>query len=172
MGTISTYTPNDAISLVTQFAHGAPLSTPAPQIVDQVNSFMWRYYPWGWSISVLNKTNLTQLTQGAGSPPTGGALFTGNQQDYTITGAWFNFPINLSFNGVTNNNFGGGFIVQNKPNGLLASGTNVTINTLYAHNLPTGTVVAGLTGTVVTDDTSTTGWNGVTVTITSVPTNT
>lgn len=166
-----TYAPNDAINLVAQYAHGAPLSVPAPVIVDQVCSIIWRYYPWGWSIASLNPTNLTQLTQGAGSPPTGGANFTGNQQDYAITGAWFNFPINLQFASVTNNNFGGGFIVQQKPNGLIASGTNVTINTQYAHNLPTGTILAGQTGTVVTDWTVA-GWNGVTVTITSIPSNT
>lgn len=168
----STYAPQDGINLVQQFAHGSPLSLPAPQVVDQINSMIWRYYPWGWSIASLNQTNLTQLTQGAGSPPTGGANFTGNQQDYTITGAWFNFPINLVFAGTTNNNFGGGFIVQKTPNGLTNSGTNVTINTQYAHNLPTGTTLVGLTGTIVTDNTSVAGWNGVTVTITSVPSNT
>lgn len=168
----STYTPNDAISLVTQFAHGAPLTTPAPQIVDQINSMIWRYYPWGWSIASLNPTNMVQLTQGAGSPPTGGANFTGNQQDYVITGAWLNYPINIQFGGTTNNNFGGGFVVNTiANNGLTVSGINATVNLLYPHNLPTGSTLAGTTGTIVTDDTTTTGWNGSTLNITSVPTN-
>lgn len=165
----STYTPNDAISLVTSYAHGAPLTVPAPAIVDQVNSIMWRYYPWGWSIVSLTATNLSQLTQGAGSPPTGGANFTGNQQDYKITGAWFTFPINLQFAGVTNNNFGGGFVIQAAPNGLTEVGTTVTINTQYPHNLPTGATLAGLTGTI--SGATVAGYN-TTLTITTVPSNT
>ena len=167
----STYSPQDAINLVTQYAHGAPLAVPAPNIVDQINSLIWRYYPWGWSIASLNQTNLTQLTQGAGSPPTGGANFTGNQQDYKITGAWFNFPINLQVGNSPTNNYGGGFIIQASPNGLSMSGGTVTINTQYAHNLPTGTTLAGQTGTIVSDG-SVTGYNGATVTITTVPSNT
>jgi len=170
----SSYSPQDAIALVTQYAHGAPLSLPTAAIIDQINSIIWRYYPWGWSIASLTQTNLTQLTQAAGSPPTGGAQFTGNQQDYTITGAWFTFPINIQFGGTTNNNFGGGFIIQKLPNGLSESGTTVTINTQYAHNLPTGTTLAGKTGTIITDDTSAAGvtYNGSTLTITTIPTNT
>lgn len=167
----SSYSPQDALNLVTQYAHGAPLAVPGPNIVDQVNSFIWRYYPWGWSIASLTQTNLVQATQGSGSPPTGGANFTGNQQDYTITGAWFTFPINLQVGGVTTSNYGGGFIVQKSPNGLSMSGGTVTINTLYAHNLPTGATLAGQTGTIVSDG-SVTGYNGATVTITSVPSTT
>lgn len=171
---VATYSPADAIALVTQYAHGAPLSIPQAAIVDQINSFIWRYYPWGWSIASLTQTNLTQLTQGAGSPPTGGASFTGNQQDYTITGAWFTFPINIAFAGTTNNNFGGGFVIQKLPNGLSESGTTVTINTQTAHNLPTGTTLAGKTGTILTDDPSAAGvaYNNSTLTITTIPTNT
>src|SRR5438445_13864278 len=127
----STYAPQDALNLVTQYAHGAPLSVPAANIVDMIASAIWRYYPWGWSIASLTQTNLSQLTQAAGSPPTGGANFTGNIQDYTITGAWFTFPINLQFGGATNNNFGGGFVITKTPNGLSEVGTTVTINTLY-----------------------------------------
>jgi|SRR5215472_868178 len=167
----STYSPQDAINLVTQYAHGAPLSIPSNVIVDQVNSIIWRYYPWGWSIASLNQTNLVQLTQGPGSPPTGGAQFTGNLQDYTITGAWFNYPINLQFANVTNNNFGGGFIVNSGNGGLQEVGNNVTINFQYPHNLPLGATLAGTTGTVVTDVVTTPAWNGQTITITSIPTN-
>jgi hypothetical protein len=156
---------------VGQYAHGAPLSIPAANIVDMIASTIWRYYPWGWSIASLTQTNVIQLTQAAGSPPTGGAQFTGNQQDYTITGAWFTYPINLQFGGTTNNNFGGGFIVQTAANsGLTEAGTTVTINTLYAHNLPLGATLAGTTGTVICDNSS--AWNNLTVTITTVPTTT
>lgn len=165
----STYTPNDAVNLVTQYVHGAPLAVPAPSLVDMVSSIIWRFYPWGWSISSLTQTNMVQFTQGAGVAPTGGANFTGNQQDYVITGAWFTFPINIQFGGTTNNNFGGGFIVQKTPNGFSMSGGTVTINTLYGHNLPLGAVVSGLTGTIISDDSL--GYNGAVVTITSVPTN-
>ena len=142
----STYSAQDALNLVTQYAHGAPLSVPAAAIVDMVASAIWRYYPWGWSIASLTQTNLVQATQGAGSPPTGGANFTGNQQDYTITGGWFTFPINLQFGGTTNNNFGGGYVIKQTPNGLSMSGGTVTINTLYAHNLPRGPRLRGKPG--------------------------
>jgi hypothetical protein len=165
----STYSPQDAINLVQTYAHGAPLVVPAANIVDMISSAIWRYYPWGWSINSFTQTNMVQLTQGAGAPPTGGAQFTGNRQDYTITGAWFTYPINIQFGGVTNNNFGGGFIVQTTPNGLSEVGTTVTINTLYPHNLPTGATLAGTTGTIVCD--ANTAWNGLTVTITTVSTN-
>jgi len=165
----STYTPNDAIALVTQYAHGAPLAIPAPNIVDMVNAVLWRYYPWGWSIRSLTPTNLSQLTQGAGSPPTGGANFTGNQQDYTITGCWFTFPINLQYGGVTNNNFGGGYVVQADPVGINQIAFTVTINTQYPHNLPLGTTLAGQVGTIV--GATVANLNG-SVTITSIPTNT
>jgi hypothetical protein len=164
----STYTPQDAINLVTTYAHGAPLSIPAANIVDMISSAMWRFFPWGWSILSLTQTNMVQLTQGPGAPPTGGAQFTGNQQDYTITGAWFTYPINLQFGGVTNNNFGGGFIVQKTPNGLSEAANTVTINTLYQHNLPLGATLAGTTGTIVCDANA--SWNNLTVTITTVPT--
>lgn len=164
----STYAPQDAINLVTTYAHGAPLSIPAPNIVDMICSYMWRYYPWGWSIQSLTQTNLSQLTQGAGSPPTGGANFTGNQQDYTITGAWFLFPINLQFAGTANNNFGGGFIIQKTPNGLSEVGNVVTINTLYPHNLPIDGSINGLSGSIV--GAAIGGYNGP-LTITSVPSN-
>lgn len=166
----STYSPQDAVNLVQTYAHGAPLTVPAPNIVDMICSMIWRFYPWGWSINSLTQTNMVQLTQGAGSPPTGGALFTGNQQDYTITGAWFTYPINIAFGGTTNNNFGGGFIVKTAPNGLTESGSTVTINTLYAHNLPIGSALAGTTGTIISDASA--AWNNLSVTITSVPTST
>lgn len=168
----SSYSPQDAINLVTTYAHGAPLSIPAANIVDMIASAMWRFYPWGWSIASLTQTNMVQLTQGIGSPPTGGALFTGNQQDYTITGAWFTYPINLQFGGLANNNFGGGFIVQATPNGLSEVASTVTINTLYQHNLPLGATLAGTTGTIITDAVTSPSWNGLTVTITTVPTTT
>lgn len=169
----STYSPNDAIALVTTYAHGAPLSVPAPNIVDMVNAMIWRYFPWGWSIASLNATNLTQLTQAAGSPPTGGSNFTGNQQDYQITGAWFNYPISLQVSGTTNNNYGGGFIVKASPNGFSMSGSTVTINTQYAHNLPTTGPLPAATGTIVSDNDAKDGttYNGATVTITSIPNN-
>ena len=54
----STYSAQDALNLVTQYAHGAPLSVPAAAIVDMVASAIWRYYPWGWSIASLTQTNL------------------------------------------------------------------------------------------------------------------
>lgn len=167
----SSYSPQDAINLVTTYAHGAPLAIPAANIVDMVSSMMWRFYPWGWSIQSLTQTNMVQLTQGPGSPPTGGALFTGNQQDYTITGGWFTYPINLQFGGLTNNNFGGGFILNPSPNGLSETGSTVTMNFTLPHNLPLGATLAGTTGTIVTDVVTSPAWNGVTVTITNIPTN-
>lgn len=161
-----TYTPNDAVKLVKAYAHGMPMDEVQASLCDQVNSIIWRYYPWGWSIASLVPTNLNQQTQGAGSPPTGGTNFTGNQQDYVITGAWFTFPINLQFAGTTNNNFGGSWPIQVTPNGLSEVGTTVTVNTQYPHNLPLGTVITGLTGTI--SGAVVAGYN-TTVTITNIP---
>ena len=164
----SSYSPQDAINLVTQFAHGSPLALSAPQIVDQINSVIWRYFPWGWSIKSLPATNVFQLTTGAGSPPTGGANFTGNQQDYTITGLWAVVPINLQFGGITNNNFGGGFVCSSLAN----SGGSYTLTTLNPHNLPLGTVLAGTTITTRQITPNTQAWEGGPATITSIPNNT
>ena len=47
----STYAAQDALNLVTVYAHGAPLAVPAANIVDMIASAIWRYYPWGWSIA-------------------------------------------------------------------------------------------------------------------------
>jgi len=101
----SSYSPQDALNLVQRFAHGVPIKGVEANLCDEINGIIWRYFPWGWSIASLTQTNLNQQTQAAGNPPTGGAQFTGNQQDYPITGAWFSFPINLIFAGVANNNF-------------------------------------------------------------------
>jgi len=148
--------------------HGIPVAAVQANLCDIVNSLIWTYYPWGWSIQSLTPTNLNQQPPGSGSPPTGGTNFTGNQQDYTITGAWITFPITLQAGGVTNNNYGGGWPIQKTPNGLSESGTTVTVNTQYPHNLPTGTALAGQSATIVGADVS--GYNG-TLTITSIPSN-
>lgn len=168
----STYSPQDALNLVQQFAHGVPLTNVQANLCDMINSLIWTFYPWGWSIGNLTATNLNQQTQAAGSPPTGGALFTGNQQDYTLTGAWFTFPINLQFGGTTNNNFGGGWpiaLATASTAGLTESGSTVTVTLTYPHNLPTDSSVVGLTGTITGATVS--GYN-TTLTITSVPSTT
>jgi len=135
-------------------------------LCDMINSMIWTYYPWGWSISSLTPTNLNQQTQGAGSPPTGGTNFTGNQQDYYITGAWFSFPINLQFGGVSNANFGGGWPIALAPNGLSESDSTITVTLGYPHNLPVGSSLNGLTGTIT--GATVAGYNA-TLTITNIP---
>ncbi len=168
----STYSPSDAISLVQQFAHGTPLTNVQAPLCDMINSMIWTFYPWGWSIASLTATNLNQQTQGSGSAPTGGAQFTGNQQDYYITGAWFTYPISLQVGGTSNNNYGGGWpiaLATAATPGLTESGTTVTVTLGYQHNLPIGTTLAGLTGTI--SGATVAGYN-TTLTITTVPNNT
>lgn len=165
----STYTPNDAITFAQNMVHGTPVSNISAAACDMANSFMWTFYPWGWSIASITATSLNQQTQGAGSPPTGGALFTGNQQDYTITGAWISYPISLNVSGTANNNYGGGWplaLATASTPGLTESGFSVTATTIYPHNLP-----STATGTCTINGATVAGYN-TTLTITSIPNNT
>ena len=57
------YTPQNAIDLVQNFAHGIPLTNVQSQICDMVNSQMWVFYPWSWSIVSLTAIPLTDGTQ-------------------------------------------------------------------------------------------------------------
>jgi hypothetical protein len=54
----STYTPQAAIDLITSFVHGIPLQGIAANVCDMVNSAIWMYYPWSWSIATLTPLNL------------------------------------------------------------------------------------------------------------------
>lgn len=164
----STYAAQDAINLVKPFVHGVPLDDVKSNVCDMVNSVIWNYFPWGWTIRSLTPTNLNQQPQAAGSPPTGGAQFTGNQQDYPITGAWFTFPITLQANNTANNNYGGGWPILVSPNGLSESGNVVTVNLSYPCNLPIGTVLAGQVGTIL--GATIAGYN-TSLTITNIPSN-
>lgn len=150
--------------------HGTPVTNIAAAACDMANSYMWTFYPWGWSIASLTATNLNQQTQGAGTPPTGGAQFTGNQQDYFITGAWISFPISLVVNGTSNNNYGGSWpLALVAVPGLTESGTTVTATTTYPHNLPVG---SSLNGKIATINGATVAGYNTTLTITSIPNNT
>ncbi len=57
------YTPQQAINLVQQFAHGVPLTGTEANICDMVNSWMWTQYPWSWSIASLTPITLTDGVQ-------------------------------------------------------------------------------------------------------------
>jgi len=165
----SSYTPTDAIQFAQNMVHGTPVENIMAAACDMANTFMWTFYPWGWTIGSLTATNLNQQTQGAGSPPTGGAQFTGNQQDYYLTGAWFSFPINLQFAGVSNNNFGGGWpiaLATAATPGLTEAANVVTVTLSYPHNLPVGATLVGKTGTI--NGATVAGYN-TTLTITSIP---
>lgn len=62
----STYTPNDAISLVQNFVHGIPLTNVQAQVCDLINSMIWVFYPWEWSIAALTAITCTNGTQDYG----------------------------------------------------------------------------------------------------------
>lgn len=66
----ATYTPNDAITLVQNFVHGIPLANVQSQVCDIINSLIWTFYPWGWSIATLTAINCVD-----------------GQQDYPLAGA-------------------------------------------------------------------------------------
>ena len=70
IGSGSTYSPQDAINLVQQFIHGLPVSGVQAQVCDLINSMIWVFYPWEWTVSTL-----TPITCVDG------------QQDYTIAAA-------------------------------------------------------------------------------------
>lgn len=166
----SSYSPNDAITFAKNMVHGTPVDNIAAAACDMANTFMWTFFPWGWSIASLTATSLNQQNQGAGSPPTGGAQFTGNQQDYTLTGAWISYPISLQVSGTANNNFGGGWplaLATASTPGLTESSFTVTATTIYPHNLTTSAVG----GTCTINGATVAGYN-TTLTITSVPNNT
>src|SRR5215469_18219678 len=61
-----TYSPQDAVNLVQQFAHGIPVTSVQAQVCDILNSMIWVFYPWRWSL-----TSLTPIT------------CVNNVQDYT-----------------------------------------------------------------------------------------
>lgn len=60
---MSTYAPNDAITLVSSFVHGVPVSAVSAQCCDIVNSMMWCFYPWSWSIASLTPIACVDGTQ-------------------------------------------------------------------------------------------------------------
>lgn len=59
----STYTPQQAVNLVTQFVHGAPIQGVEANICDMVNSMMWIFYPWSWTIASLTPISLVDGIQ-------------------------------------------------------------------------------------------------------------
>jgi len=63
MPLISTYTPQTAINLVTKFVHGVPLAGVEANICDVINSYIWTYYPWSWTISSLTPINCVDGVQ-------------------------------------------------------------------------------------------------------------
>jgi hypothetical protein len=64
----STYTPQRAVNLVQNFVHGIPLSTVQADVCDEINSLIWTFYPWPWTISTLTPVSLVD-----------------GQQDYVLT---------------------------------------------------------------------------------------
>ena len=161
----STYAPQDAINLVSNYIHGVPTAAVQANACDVVNSLIWNFYPWGWAIQSLTATNLVQGVQTA-------TVF-GTQQDYTITGCWLTVPINLQVGGVTSANWGGGFIVDlatAATPGLTESSFTVTATmpSKYPHNLPVGggSAAIGKVGTIL--GATVAGYN-TSITITSIP---
>lgn len=59
----ATYCPNDAITLVGAYGHGIPLNAVKANLCDIVNSIIWTYYPWSWSLSSLTAITLVDQTQ-------------------------------------------------------------------------------------------------------------
>lgn len=49
----STYSPQDALNLVQNFAHGVPISNVQANVCDMVHSMLWVFYPWRWSVASL-----------------------------------------------------------------------------------------------------------------------
>ena len=61
---MSTYTPQNAVDLVKDFAHGVAISdNSAAWMCDIIHSMMWTFYPWSWTISSLTPITLVDGTQ-------------------------------------------------------------------------------------------------------------
>ena len=58
-----TYTPNDAIALAQSFGHGVPVAAVQSQVCDVINSMMWTFYPWSWTIATLTPLTCADGTQ-------------------------------------------------------------------------------------------------------------
>ena len=54
---MSTYSGQDALNLVKEFAHGIPTSVVGSTVCDIINQMMWRFYPWSWSIANFTTIN-------------------------------------------------------------------------------------------------------------------
>jgi len=57
------YSPNDALTVVQNLVHGVPTAAIQAQACDQVNSMIWTFYPWAWTIKSLTPINCSQGTQ-------------------------------------------------------------------------------------------------------------
>lgn len=49
--------------MVSGLVHDIPVASLAPQVCDQINSMIWTFYPWGWTIASLTAINLVDGTQ-------------------------------------------------------------------------------------------------------------
>lgn len=59
----STYSPQDAITLVQNFVHGVPVTAVQSNLCDMINSMIWIHYPWPWTIASLTPIPLVAGTQ-------------------------------------------------------------------------------------------------------------
>lgn len=59
----STYSPQDALNLVQAFGHGVPIDAVRANACDMINSMIWTFYPWGWSIANLTPITLSDAVQ-------------------------------------------------------------------------------------------------------------
>jgi hypothetical protein len=59
----STYTPNDAVTLVRNFIRNAPLAALDHEIVDLIHSTIWTHYPWKWVQASLTAITCVDGTQ-------------------------------------------------------------------------------------------------------------
>lgn len=145
----NTYTPQQAINLVQALAHGIPVDQVKANICDLINADMWRNYPWSWSVASLSPMNLIN-----------------GVQDYVYTGAFISIPLNVSQTSPASN-YGGSYPIS--LTGLSEAASTVTVTTNYAHNLPTGTTLAGVVCTIT--GATVAGYN-TSLTITTVPSTT
>ncbi len=63
-----THTPNDAITLVKEMAHGIPVSVVEADVCDMVSSDLWTYRPWRWTITQITAIAMVDGTQDYSAP--------------------------------------------------------------------------------------------------------
>lgn len=63
------YTPANAVTVVREMTKNIPYTAIDSQTCDMINSIMWNFYPFSWTINSLTAVSVTDGNQDVGSAP-------------------------------------------------------------------------------------------------------